>query len=404
MESVTAFTERARSWIEANLPPRVGEPVDDATLQNRIFDAGFVGLAFPAQYGGAGLTLEHQRAFYDTADALDRQVPGQYWVSIGMIAPLLLERGTEEQKQRFLPKLLRGDIVCIQLLSEPRGGSDLAGLTTRLTRDGDAYVLNGAKMWSTNAYLADYGLCLTRSDWDVPKHRGLTMILVPLKNTPGVTLRRTRMANGELGDVCEEFFDDVVLPVDNRVGDEGDGWSVAQALMVHERNQTANIGYGRLGGGNHAMVVDRRAVAAALLRVASERGLGAGVAHHIADVYIESVVSALFTARIERGMALGTHKGQWGSLGKLTGSEDGRRAALAELRVRGIDGVVWDGDDVRLDNAGTAWLTSRIATIGGGTSEIQRNIVSERLLGLPREPSFDRDVPFSEVLRNLGKL
>jgi alkylation response protein AidB-like acyl-CoA dehydrogenase len=207
LEPLAQFAARARIWIATHLPRWEEDPIADRALQNRIFDAGFGGLAFPREYGGAGLTLAHQRTFYDTADELGRQVPTQYWVSIGMIAPLLLERGSDHQKRRWLPPLLRGDVVCIQLLSEPRGGSDLAGVTTRLTRDGDSYVLIGAKMWSTNAYLADYGMCLARSDWDAPKHRGLSMVIVPLRDTPGVTLRRIRMAKGTLGDVCEEFFD-----------------------------------------------------------------------------------------------------------------------------------------------------------------------------------------------------
>jgi len=404
LEPVEVFAARAQAWIEVHLPSLDEEPVDDRTLQQRIFDAGFGGLAFPVEYGGAGLTLEHHKAFYDLTDALGRQVPSQYWVSIGMIAPLLLERGSEEQKRRFLPPLLRGDLVCIQLLSEPRGGSDLAGVTTRLTRDGDHYVLNGAKMWSTNAYLADYGLCLARSNWEVPKHRGLSMILVPLKDTPGVTVRRTRMATGELGDVCEEFFDDVALPLANLVGAEGDGWSVAQSLMVHERNQTANVGYGYLGGqGRRTMVHDRGALAADLARTARRQGTATLHAQAVAEVYVESLVTKLTAARLMRGMALGTHLGPWGSLGKLMGSEDGHRAALTQLAVLGADGVAWDGDDVPPGNPGAAWLVARTSTIGGGTSEIQRNIISERLLGLPREPSFDRDLPFSEVVRRAAR-
>jgi alkylation response protein AidB-like acyl-CoA dehydrogenase len=406
VEAVEAFAERAMAWIRAELPGWGDERVDDRTLQNRIFDAGFGGLAFPREYGGAGLTLEHQKVFYQIADDLDRQVPTQYWVSIGMIAPLILERGSAEVRHRYLPRLLRGDIICVQLLSEPRGGSDLAGATTRITRDGDAYVLNGSKMWSTNAYLADYGLCLARSNWEVPKHRGLSMILVPLQETPGVTVRRTRMANGLLGDVCEEFFEDVVLPAENLVGEENDGWSVAQTLMIHERNQTADIGYGRLGGKGRstAMVVERTSFAAELARLVARRGELPLHAQALADVYVDSVVANLATERTMRGLAVGSHHGPWGSVGKLRGSEDGHRAALAALAVYGADGVVWDGDQVRLDNPGTAWLTARAATIGGGTSEIQRNIISERLLGLPREPSFDRDLPFVEVLRNASKI
>jgi alkylation response protein AidB-like acyl-CoA dehydrogenase len=400
-EPIAAFAARARVWIEANLPSVDAAAVDDVTLQNRIYDGGFGGLAFPVEYGGAGLTLDHQRAFYDLTDELGRQVPGQYWVSIGMVAPTILERGSEQAKQRWLRPLLRGDIVCIQLLSEPRGGSDMAGCTTRLTRDGDDFVLNGAKMWSTNAHIADYGLCLARTDWDVPKHRGLSMIMVPLKDVPGVTLRRTRMADGTLGEVCEEFFDDVVLPADNLIGDENDGWSVAQTLLFHERNQTARIGFGYLGGGDrHTVgVTERSAGAGALPATARRQGSCDLHAQAIATAHIEGLVSRLTSERIMRGMALGTHAGPWGSLGKLLTSEAGHRAARTRLAVLGADGVVWDGDEVVLGNAGTGWLSARVGTIGGGTSEVQRNIVSERLLGLPREPSVDRDVPFSEVMR-----
>jgi alkylation response protein AidB-like acyl-CoA dehydrogenase len=403
-ESVDDFAARARSWVAGNLPSWDDQRLDDRTLQNRIFDEGFAGVAFPREFGGAGLTLEHHKAFYDAADDLGRQVPNKYWVSIGMVAPLLLELGSAEQKQRFLPQLLRGDIVCIQLLSEPRGGSDLAGVTTRLTRDGNSYILEGSKMWSTNAYLADWGLCLTRSDWGVPKHQGLSMILVPLKGTDGVTVRRTRMADGTMGDVCEEFFDNIVLPIEDLVGAEGEGWSVAQALMIHERNQTAGIGFGYLGGGdNRVMVVDRTAMAADLVAEAGDRDVLGLYGQELANVYVDSVVTRLTSERIMRGQALGTHGGPWGSVGKLLGSEDGHRAALAALATLGADSVVWDSDEVELDNAGTAWLHARIGTIGGGTSEIQRNIISERLLGLPREPSVDRDIPYSEVIRNVAK-
>jgi alkylation response protein AidB-like acyl-CoA dehydrogenase len=403
-ESVEDFSARARSWLQVALPSWKDDPLDDVTLQNRIFDGGFGGLAFPAEYGGAGLTLAHHKAFYDAADDLARQVPGKYWVSIGMVAPLLLERASEDLKKKFLPQILRGDIVCIQLLSEPRGGSDLAGVTTRLTGDGDRYILDGSKMWSTNAYLADYGLCLARSNWDLPKHQGMSMILVPLAHGEGVTVRRTRMADGRLGDVCEEFFDGVTLPATNLIGREGDGWSVAQTLMAHERNQTSGVGFGYLGGGdNKVMVTDRTALAAELVTTARNRSVLDRHGQELADVYVDSLVTRLTSARIMRGQILGTHEGPWGSAGKLLGSEGGHRAARARLAALGADALVWDGDEVEVNNAGTSWLLARASTIGGGTSEIQRNIISERLLGLPREPSFDKDIPYSDVVRNATK-
>lgn len=218
MESIDDFRARAREWIAANLPGADEESVGSRELQNRIFDGGFAGIAFPTEYSGAGLTLEHQKAFYDMAGDLEVQLPTTFMVSIGMLGPTLLDHGSHEAKRKFLPALLRGDEEWIQLLSEPRGGSDMAGATTRLTRDGDTFILSGAKMWSTNAHIADYGLCLCRSDWDAPKHRGLSMIAVPLKDTPGVTIEQTRTASGAAGEFCQEFFDDVVLPAENLIG------------------------------------------------------------------------------------------------------------------------------------------------------------------------------------------
>ena len=192
----------------------------------------------------------------------------------------------------------------------------------------------------------------------------------------------------------------MVLPAENLIGEENHGWAVAQSLMTHKRVT-----------GTSSWSAPAAAAASTTTVVIYGRGDGDGAAAcstapsfphgpAVADVYIDSVVTRLTGERIIRGLALGTHEGPWGSVGKLLGSEDGHRAAATRLAVLGADGVTWDGEDGGADAAGTAWLTARIATIGGGTSEIQRNIISERLLGLPREPSSDRDVPFEDVLRN----
>jgi alkylation response protein AidB-like acyl-CoA dehydrogenase len=408
MESVDGFRKRATEWIDENLPRWEESPLSSRELQNRIFDGGFAGIAFPKEYGGAALTLEHQKAFYDAATDLDRQIPTTFMVSIGMLGPTLLDHGSHEAKSKFLPALLRGDEEWIQLLSEPRGGSDMAGAITRLTRDGDSFILSGAKMWSTNAHIADYGLCLCRTDWDAPKHRGLSMIAVPLKNTPGVTIEQTRTASGQAGEFCQEFFDDVVLPAENLIGDLNGGWAVAQGLLFHERNAVGNIGYGYLGRPRGARRDDVAAAfgamsVPALVRSADQRGVTGAVGNLIADAYIQSVVGPLTSARIMTGMRVGTHKGQWGSLLKLQGSVGQHEAARTALAVLGADAVMWEGDEVQLRNPGTMWLGSRGGTIAGGTNEMQRNIISERLLGLPREPASDRDIPFNEVMRNLGK-
>jgi alkylation response protein AidB-like acyl-CoA dehydrogenase len=408
-ESVDEFSARASAWIEQNLPSWNDPAVESLELQHRIFDAGFAGIAFPREYGGAGLTLEHQKAFFDLTAALERQVPTTFMVSIGMLGPTILDHGSHEAKLRFLPPLLRGDEVWIQLLSEPGGGSDMAGAVTRLTRDGDSFVLSGSKMWSSGAHHADYGLCLCRSDWDAPKHRGLSMIAVPLKNTPNITIEQTRAVNGLAGEFCQEFFDDVVLPAENVIGELSSGWAVAQGLLFHERNAVGGIGYGYLGlggrqGGEGAGLAFGALDPETLAAAASRRGVSGAVATMVADAYIASIVNRLTSARLMTGLRVGTHQGQWGSLSKLQGSVSSHERSRTGLAVLGADAVIWDGDEVVLDNPGTLWLSSRGGTIAGGTSEMQRNIISERLLGLPREPSSDRDVPFNEVLRNLGKL
>jgi alkylation response protein AidB-like acyl-CoA dehydrogenase len=388
-----------------NLPEEGDESLTNHELQAKIFDAGLAGIAYPKEYGGVGLTLQHQKVFFDTAAELGRRVPGGYMVSIGMMGATLLDHGSELLKKRHLPRILRGDEEWMQLLSEPSGGSDMAGALTRLTRDGDTYVLNGSKMWSTGALQADYGLCLARTDWDAPKHRGLSTIAVPLKNTPGLTIDAIRAVTGADGHFCTEFFDNMTLPAENLVGDENGGWAVAQSLLFHERLATAGAGHGYglgvAGGGESGFGGRgvRALIDAARARNAGDNG---ALRQQIAESYIERTVSRAANDRIMIGQRTGHFKGQWGSLLKLHLGVDSPRQAKIGLSVCGADGVIWDGDEQITGSAGETWLNSRGIAIAGGTNEMQRNIVSERLLGLPREPSFDRDIPFNEVIRNRG--
>jgi alkylation response protein AidB-like acyl-CoA dehydrogenase len=407
-EPLADFQRRAATWIEAALPSYDEPAVDGLELQRTIFDGGFAGLAFPVEYGGAGLTLDHHRAFFDTAAALRRQVPTgtPVRVSVTMIGPTILDHGSHEAKLRFLPPLLRGDEVWIQLLSEPQGGSDLAGSVTTLAPHGDGFVLNGAKMWSSGAMGADFGLCICRSDWTVPKHQGLTMAAVPLQGTEGLTVRRTVAVDGQPGNFCEEFFDDVAVPAAHVIGDVGDGWAVAHALLRHERDSIGGIefGYGYLGGPDGTRTARRFGAPTPEALVADARRLGTGAVttHLLADAYIDSIVVPLTSERLMTGLRTGTHEGQWGSVGKVQSSHAYHEAARTALAVHGADGVIWDGDDDELEGIGTIWLGARRGTIAGGTSEIQRNIISERLLGLPREPATDRDRPYGEVVRGSG--
>jgi alkylation response protein AidB-like acyl-CoA dehydrogenase len=403
LESLDDFGERARTWIEENLPEAGDISPTDRELQAMIFDAGFAGIAFPKEYGGAGLTPQHQKVFFDTAARLGKRVPAGYMVSIGMLGPTLLEHASETLKLRHLPRILRGDEEWMQLLSEPSGGSDMAGALTRLTRDGDTYVLNGSKMWSSGAMQADYGLCLARTDWDVPKHRGLSTIAVPLQGTPGLTVDPIRSVSGLPGHFCTEFFDNIVLPAENLVGEENQGWGVAQTLLYWERLATAGGGHGYgLGGAGAGEGGLRPGGMRELLDAARARGaIDAGaVRQQIAESYIERTVARCANERVMVGQRTGHYQGQWGSLLKLHLGVDTPRQAKIALAVHGADGVIWDGHEQVTGRPGEMWLNARGISIAGGSNEMQRNIVSERLLGLPREPSFDRDIPFNEVLRN----
>jgi alkylation response protein AidB-like acyl-CoA dehydrogenase len=397
-EDLAGFRSRARIWIEKNLPTS-DDPteIDDTALQNVIFDAGFAGIAYPVQYGGAGLTFEHQRAFF--AEAAGHRVPMGFGVSIGMLGPTLLDYGSETLKTHHLPRILRGDELWIQLLSEPTGGSDMAGALTRLTRDGDTYVLSGSKMWSSGALYSDFGMCLARTDWDAPKHRGLSMIAVPLKGTQGLTIDAIRSVTGVPGEFCVEFFDEVTLPAENLIGAENEGWTVAQRLLLHERNAGNGLqhGVGLFGISGDAPGVTVQEIAEGVRR----RGLSAdpALSQRVVEAYIEAAVSRYAGQRIMAGLRTGALKGQWASLLKLHLGLNSNRAAKAALATWAADGVIWDGDEKATGSAGEMFLRSRGFSIAGGTNEIQRNIVAERLLGLPREPSFDLDVPFSEVLR-----
>ncbi|MBV9997442.1 MAG: acyl-CoA dehydrogenase family protein [Caulobacteraceae bacterium] len=401
MESLEDFRRRARAWIEANLerrdprrPLRTRE--ENAALQAKLFDAGFTGFAVPKEYAGQGLSLDHQAVWVEEAG--DYVTPQGYQVSIGMMMPTLLDLATEAVKKRHIPRMLRGEELFMQLLSEPSGGSDMAGALTRATKRGDSYFISGSKMWSSGALNAHYGLCLARVNWDVPKHAGLGMFVLPLK-AKGVTIQGIRPATGEEAHFCIEYFDDVEIPAEYVLGGECEGWASAQRLLFHERNAVAGIGFGlgyqtsgerQAGGGWRADLVSL----ARKHQVLHDPALAA----QIADNHIDSVVGGQLSARVNTGLVSGKLKGQWGSLVKLNQGLDLPGNAELGLSVAGADGVIWSGNAPGGETTNT-WLRYRGNTIAGGSNEIQRNIVSERLLGLPREPADDRDVPFNELMK-----
>jgi alkylation response protein AidB-like acyl-CoA dehydrogenase len=409
VESVESFRLRARTWLAENMERGAAAwspgPRDEAawaehqrSLQRRVFDGGFAGVMYPVEYGGLGLTRAHQRAFKE--EATPYIMPFHYSVTHGILGPTLLDFGTEEQKRTYIPAMLAGDLW-VQLLSEPSGGSDMAGVLTRATRDGDTYVLNGAKIWSTGAHIADYSMALCRTNWDVPKHRGLSMIILPLRH-PGVTVQPIKLVDGS-AHFCQEFIDDAVVPAENLVGQEDDGWTVASRLLFHERSMmggvslddTPMLGGRRAGSGDS---LDE------LARLAKRVGKADDpvVRQKIGEGMVLDGLRPYAAARIEAGMRSGRIAGPGAAMLKLMTSLVMYRRAELAFEIAGPHALAWQPEDTHA-TTGIRYIAGRAGTVAGGSSEMQRNQIAERVLGLPREASPGKDLPFNQTLHNSAR-
>ena len=369
-----AFRAELRAWLETNLPEerrggRGGaQRFDDSfgrEWSRLLYEGGYAGLTWPKEYGGAGAPYSFQAIFYE--EMARASAPGHVGViGLGMAGPTIMAHGTEEQKQAHLSKILSAEEIWCQGFSEPDAGSDLAAARTRAERRGDVYVVNGQKVWSSFAHIADFCIIVTQSDPDAPRYQNLTYLIVDM-HAPGVEVRPLRQITGE-AEFNEIFFNDVEVPVSNRLGDEGQGWQVAMTTLLHER--------GTLG---FALTAALESSVNKLLEVARERVNGdAGTRERIATEWIE-----LQALRYTNYRSLGTLQrtgipGPEGSAIKLRWSEQNQRLTKLGRELLGPEGILDDG-----------WwhhqqLRSRGNTIEAGTSEVLRNIVSERVLGLPK--------------------
>lgn len=401
---LSAFRDYVRSWLPEGLPKAGTEGAPDESLeslvarhrvlQRRVWDGGLAGITYPVEYGGLGLSREHQRVFLE--EAAEYETPSAFSVSHGILLPTLLDFGTEDQKREYVPASLRGDAMWVQLLSEPSGGSDMAGALTRAVRDGETYIVNGSKIWSTFAHVADFGMLLCRTNPEAPKHRGLSMIVVPLVNGNGLTINPIRLATG-VSDFCQEFFDDLSLPAANLVGREHDGWSVASQLLFHERNM--------VGDNSMNDSVSRRREDSGgpdeIVALAQRLGVSDDpvVRQLIGEALTLTGVVPFARERVSAAMSAGLIPGPGASLLKLMSALVGYRRHQIAVEVSGASGLVWDAED-DASSPGIAWLGARIGTIAGGSNEMQRNVISERVLALPREYAPDKDLPFSQVRHN----
>ncbi len=379
------FRAEVRQWLHGHKPDRP-RPSDadgirayDTGWQRTQYEGGWAGISWPQEYGGRGLSLLEQLIWYEEWGRAGLPTMDSTFVGLNHAGPTLIQCATPAQKAAHLPLILRGDVLWCQGFSEPGAGSDLASLRTRGVIDGDQLVVSGQKIWTSSAFVADWQELLVRTDPEAPKHRGITWVICDM-HSPGIDVRPIKSMDGE-SEFCEVFYDEVRIPLSNVVGEINDGWRVAMSTLSFERGTAFTAGQVRL-----ASTVER------LIELAGGRpgplGHGTALADESLAVRLATLraevaaLRAMTYAVISRGVRSGT-PGPEGSIVKLYFSEVEKRVARLSMDILGPDSLRhvskwlpggWSGD----------YLRSYASTIGGGTSEIQRNIIGERVLGLPR--------------------
>jgi alkylation response protein AidB-like acyl-CoA dehydrogenase len=378
-----AFRDELRGWLHQHPPPDVelaATPEDAAVLrawQQALHSERWVGVHWPVEYGGRGASLA-QVAIYNEELARAGAPPLLGRAGVTLVGPTLMAHGTEEQRRRWMPRILAGDDVWCQLFSEPDAGSDLAGLSTRAERRGDAYVVTGHKVWSSHARFADWGIALVRTDPSARPHQGISMVAIPM-DAKGVEVRALRQITGD-SEFSEVFLDDVEVPVEHRIGAEHEGWRVANTTLANERGASFVWKEQVL----YEVAVER------LSKTCAARGLldDVRVRQRLAQSWIEVELFRLHNRRTLARLARGDELGSESSLVKLFWAGLSQRLAETAIAVLGADALLLPGDDETVDGGrwALALLATRANSIMGGTSEIQRNIIGEQMLGLPREP------------------
>jgi alkylation response protein AidB-like acyl-CoA dehydrogenase len=396
------FVTEANAFLDANAEPRSDQKfvwgegpdrvgiLDEKTPEEEAeelraakdwkakeFDAGFGWITGPAEYGGRELDISYQRAYAEAQADYSTPSVAPFSVGLGMVAPTILAHAIPEVKERYLRSLYRGDVVACQLFSEPAAGSDLAGIQTRATRDGDEWVLSGQKVWTSGAQQSDLGEIITRTSADKPKHKGLTMFLVDMK-AKGVTVRRLRQMTGGAS-FNEVFFDDVRVHDSHRLGDVDEGWTVALTTLMNER---AAIGGGL---GSRATNLTRYIELARYLGLADDPL----VRQRLADSYVNLQVARYTNQRSMAKIRAGQLPGPEMSIAKLSMTQNFQRVADMLAAMLGPR-ITADTGEWGTYAWGELVLGVPGMRVAGGTDEVMRNIVGERVLGLPKEPRVDK--------------
>ncbi|HEY8086946.1 MAG TPA: acyl-CoA dehydrogenase family protein [Polyangiaceae bacterium] len=383
MGAAEPFRDEVRRWLEQSCPPSLRTPPpdgddgvwggrkspppgpDERAWLDRMAGRGWTAPTWPREYGGGGLSPAEAQILREELARLGCRAPLKS-LGLWMLGPVLLEYGSEEQKREHIPRIVRGEVRWCQGYSEPEAGSDLAGLRTRAVLEGDTYVVDGRKIWTSHAHLADWMFCLVRTDPEAPKHQGISFLLIDMA-TPGISVRPIRLISGA-SPFCETLFEGVRVPARNVVGVPNHGWEVAKAVLVHERTLISAMRDARSNEGDSPASI-ARAYGALEDAVTRDR---------VAQLEIDLLANRLTMQRASGG-------GPLSSALKLYGTEVSKRRYQLLVELLGYQGLGAGGDgfDAKELHRTRGWLRSRASSIEGGTSEIQLNIIAKRVLGLP---------------------
>ena len=387
------FREEAASWLAENAPTddafRAMTPLEQAKVwQKRKYDAGWACMGWAPEFGGRGASAIEEVSWRQEESQYD--LPANFFlIGQGMIGPTLMAWASDEDKARFLPPLASGEEVWCQLFSEPAGGSDLAALRTRAEREGDDWVINGQKIWTSGAHYSDYGVIVVRTDPTVPKHRGLSYFYVDMK-APGVEVKPIKQLTGD-SDFNEVYFTDVRVSDSQRLGDVGQGWQVSLTTLMNER--------AAIGGSFGQMDVSLAMSVAEEVEIDGRPALeDAAVRARIANWYVQEAGLKYTGYRSLTALSRGALPGPENSIGKLVGAPKMQAMSSYLMDLLGASGAI--ADESLAAKAGIiqrAYMGAPGLRIAGGTDEIMANIIAERVLGLPQEPRLDKGIPFNEV-------
>ena len=388
-----AFRQEAADWLKANAPSKQDlEGMDEIEAakfwQKKKYDAGWACITWNKEFGGRGATAI-QSVIWNQEESKYDVPQGVFQIGQGMAAPTLMTWGQPEHHERYLPKLASGEEIWCQLFSEPAGGSDLAALRTKAEKEGDDWIINGQKIWTSGAHYSDYGILVVRTDPNVAKHKGLSYFFLDMKS-PGVEIKPIKQLTGGAG-FNEVYFTDVRIPDSQRLGEVDQGWQVALATLMNER---AAIG----GGGGGVNVDLAYKIASEVMIDGKTATQDSAVRAKLANWYVQESGLKFTGYRSMTALSKGTTPGPENSIGKLVGAPKNQEMASFCMDLMEMNGAIWDEELSK--EAGLvqmSYMGSPGLRIAGGTDEIMANIIAERVLGLPQEPRMDKGMPFTDV-------